>query len=194
MAAAKPQASGGASGLSRLASGAGSRWIGTMAITGSFAAVRAQAPQTAGFSAAFSYVEDLLREDSPARARLRAIAPGASGRIELAGGAYAIEQVFATRPRAEGFFESHRKYIDVQVVVEGEEAMEIVDVTRIAVKEPYSAERDVILYADVAGASEIRLAAGDATVFFPVDVHMPCLQARPTGGLVRKTVVKVPVG
>jgi YhcH/YjgK/YiaL family protein len=165
-----------------------------MAIIGSFAAVRAQAPQTAGFSAAFSYVEDLLREDSPARARLRAIAPGASGRIELAGGAYAVEQVYATRPRAEGFFESHRQYIDVQVVVEGEERIEVVDAGRIAGKTPYSAEKDVIIYHDAADATEVRLPAGDVAIFFPIDVHMPCLRLRADASLVRKTVVKVPVG
>lgn len=164
-----------------------------MAITGSFAAVRAQAPQTAGFSAAFSYVEELLRVDSPARARLRAIGPGSSGKIELAAGAYAIEQVYQTRPRAEGFFESHRKYIDVQVVIEGEERLEVVDAGRIAVKNPYVAEKDVIIYHDAADATEVRLLAGEVAVFFPVDVHMPCLRLRAESALVRKTVVKVPV-
>lgn len=164
-----------------------------MAILGTFAAVRAQAPQSAGFTAAFSYLEELLREDSPARARLRGIAAGSSAKIELGAGAYAVEQVYHSKSRSDGFFESHRKYIDVQVVVEGEERMEIVDIGRIEVREPYSAERDVILYADAVGATHARLMAGDAAVFFPVDVHMPGLRAQAEAGLVRKTVVKVPV-
>lgn len=164
-----------------------------MAIVGSFNAVRAQAPQSAGFAAAFAYVEDLLREDSAARARLRGIAAGSSAKIELAGGAYAIEQVYLTKSRPDGFFESHRKYIDVQVVVEGDELMEVIDIARIGVKEPYHAERDVIIYADGVGASEVRLVPGDAAVFFPVDVHMPGLRPPAGAGLVRKTVVKVPV-
>jgi YhcH/YjgK/YiaL family protein len=164
-----------------------------MAILGTFATVRAQAPQSAGFVAAFKYVEELLREDSPARARLRGIAAGSSSKVELAAGAYAVEQVYLSKARPEGFFESHRKYIDVQVVVEGEELMEVVDIGRIEVREPYSAERDVILYGDAAGASSVRLAAGDVAVYFPVDVHMPGLRARAEAGLVRKTVVKVPV-
>lgn len=165
-----------------------------MAITGSFSAVRAQAPQTAGFNAAFTYVEDLLRESSPARKRLQGIAAGSSERIELGHGAYAIEQVYASKPRAEGLFESHRRYIDVQVIVEGCESMEVVDASRATVREPYNEERDFLLYHDAPDASVVKLRAGEAAVFFPVDIHMPSLRLGAEAGLVRKTVVKVPVG
>lgn len=165
-----------------------------MALFGSLAALRAQAPQTPRFAAAFSYVDDLLREGSPARARIRGIGRGESQRIELGSGVFAIEQVYDTKTRPEGFFESHRKYIDVQVVVEGDEAMEVVDASRITVREPYNPERDLVLYGDVGDASLLRVGAGQATIFFPVDVHMPGLRPLGQAGLVRKTVVKVPVG
>ena len=164
-----------------------------MALFGSLATLRAQAPQTPGFAAAFAYVEDLLRTDSAARARLRGIASGESQKIELSGGAFAIEQVYETRPRAEGFFESHRKYIDVQVIVEGEELMEVVDAARIAAKGAYNPERDLVLYEDCRTASRLHVGAGEATIYFPVDVHMPTLRTGAAPVLVRKTVVKVPV-
>jgi len=165
-----------------------------MAITGSFSTVRAQAPQTAAFNAAFTYVEDLLRESSPARRRLREIAVGSSERIELGHGAYAIEQVYASKPRAEGFFESHRRYIDVQVIVEGCEQMEVVDVARAVVRDPYNEERDFLIYQDAHDASVVKLRAGEVAVFFPVDIHMPSLRLGAAAVVVRKTVVKVPVG
>lgn len=164
-----------------------------MAITGSFSAVRAQAPQTAGFLTAFAYVEDLLRPDSPARMRLGALAAGGSERIELGGGVFAIEQVYLTKARTDGFFESHRKYIDVQVVVEGGEAMEVVDAARVVVKDPYNEERDFLLYQDVSDGSALKLRAGEAAIFFPVDIHLPSLRLGQEAALVRKTVVKVPV-
>ena len=123
----------------------------------------------------------------------RGIPKGESKKIELPGGVFAIEQVYETKPRAEGFFESHRKYIDVQVVVEGEETMELVEASRIAVKDAYQPERDVVIYADHAGASALRAVAGHAAIFFPVDVHMPSLRTGTAPVLVRKTVVKVPV-
>lgn len=164
-----------------------------MALFGTLATLHAQAPSTPAFAAAFAYAEDLLRATSPAQARLRALAAGESKKIELAHGAFAIEQVYLTKPRAEGFFESHRKYIDLQLVVDGDEAMEVVDLSRIAVREPYNPDRDLVLFGDATGASVLRISAGLAAIFFPADVHMPTLRPGPDAGLVRKTVVKIPV-
>ena len=42
-------------------------------------------------------------------------------KVDLSHGVFALEQVYETKPRAEGFFESHRKYIDVQFVFEGDQ-------------------------------------------------------------------------
>lgn len=165
-----------------------------MSLFGSVTTVRGQAPQTPGFVAAFAYIEELMRPNSTARTRLRGMACGKSHKIELEGGAFAIEQVYETRLRADGFFESHLKFIDVQVVVEGDETIEVIDASRIAVREPYVAERDLIIYVDTVDASELRLLAGEAAIFFPVDVHMPSLRLHSAPTLVRKTVVKIPVG
>jgi YhcH/YjgK/YiaL family protein len=54
--------------------------------------------------------------------------------------------------------------------------------------------RDLATYLDAADASQLRLRAGEAAVFFPVDVHMPSLRVGAEPALVRKSVVKVPVG
>jgi YhcH/YjgK/YiaL family protein len=164
-----------------------------MALFGSLSTVRAQAPKTPGFATAFAYVEELLRPGSPVQARLHGIARGESQKVDLGGGVFVMEQVYETKPRAEGFFESHRKYIDVQVVAEGEELMEVIDASRITVREPYAADRDLILYAEGTDASLLRAVAGQVAVFFPVDVHMPSLRLRTAPSLVRKAVVKIPV-
>lgn len=165
-----------------------------MALYGTFATVRAQAPQTPGFAAAFTYVEEALRPGSPAAVRLREIAAGKSQKIELGGGVFVVEQVYETKPRAEGLFEAHRKHIDVQLIVEGEEIMELADLSRMTVKQAYDAERDFALYQDNADASALRAFAGDVAIFYPADVHMPSLRLRSGPVLVRKAVVKVPVG
>ncbi len=164
-----------------------------MAIFGSFSTVRERLAHDARFAAALTYVAELLNAQSLAHARLKALTAGATEKIELPGGAFAIEQAYLTKLRAECFFESHRKYIDVQVVVDGAEAMEATDIGRLAVSESYVAERDLIKYADTAAASRLALHTGDAAVFFPVDGHMPSLQLDAHALLVRKVVVKVPV-
>jgi YhcH/YjgK/YiaL family protein len=164
-----------------------------MAIFGSFSTVQAQVGGSTQFSAAWAYVADMLDPKSAAHRRISQLVSGASERIELTGGAFAIEQVYPAKLRPEGFFESHRKYIDVQVIVAGEEAMEVDEIKRLVVSEDYNPERDFIKYADTATASRLLLRVGDVAIFYPADGHMPGLQsAGPV--LVRKTVVKVPVG
>ena len=165
-----------------------------MAITGTFATVREQCPLTPTFAAALAYAAEVLREGSPARGRLLALEPGKSARVELEGGVFAIEQAYLTKARPEGFFESHRRHIDVQVVVSGREVIEVIDAARSAVHVPYDPERDFTHHADATGTSVVRLEAGDVAVFFPPDVHMPGLRAGADAVAVRKTVVKVPVG
>lgn len=162
-----------------------------MAIFGPLSMVRQQLDGVARFAAAFAYLSEVFDTRSVVHRRIKQLAVGASERIELTGGSFAIEQIYLTKPRSEGFFESHRKYIDVQVMVEGEEMMEVEDITRLAVATAYNPERDFIKYADTAAASVLRMRAGDVAVFFPEDAHMPTLQLN-GAVLVRKTVVKVP--
>lgn len=167
--------------------------LGRMAQFAPFASLRAQqtAPQ---FAAAFAYVAEALRAGSPVQQRILAIAPGQkTDRVELAGGAFAMEQVYHAKARPDGFFESHRKYIDVQVIIAGEEAIEVEDIARLTATMDYSEERDLIKYADTPNASRLVMRAGDVALFYPADGHMPSLQLKGPQ-LVHKTVVKVPVG
>ncbi len=162
-----------------------------MAIFGPFAQIRNQVSDPR-FAVALAYVEEVLRAESEARMRIARVGVGTTERIELAGGAFALEQAYEPKARVDGFFESHRRYIDVQVIVDGEELMEVEDVSRLVVTLPYEAERDLIKYADSAEAAVLKMRVGDVAVFFPEDGHMPSLRWR-GAGLVRKTVVKVPV-
>lgn len=164
-----------------------------MAIHGSTATVRAQTPQSAAFRAAWDYIGTLLDAGSAVHRRVGGLARGESQKHELGAGVFAIEQAYDSKPRAEAFFESHRKYVDIQVVVAGEEAMEVIDAAHASVREPYQAERDLIVYHDAPNASRLHLQAGAAAVFFPADVHMPSLRAGDAAVLVRKVVLKVPV-
>ncbi len=165
-----------------------------MAIFGTIETLKQQVYPREQFAATWAYLEELFAPGSAAAERMKTIAVGETKRVELSGGAFALEQVYRTKERAEGFFESHRKFVDVQVIFEGEERMEVVDGSRVKVRETYREERDLVVYEDLAGASVLALAAGDAAVFFPADVHMPGLRgADGESRLVRKTVVKVPV-
>lgn len=164
-----------------------------MAIIGSITTAKSQSHPASVFAPCFAYLEDLFRPESSAAKRLRGIAIGETQRIELAAGAFALEQVYRSKNRNEGFFESHRKYIDVQVIFEGVEEMELADLGRCTGKHPYDPQRDLLVYNDIPG-SRLLLSAGDAAVFFPTDVHMPGLCGALGSAVVRKTVVKIPMG
>lgn len=97
-----------------------------------------------------------------------------------------------TRPPEQVRFESHRRYIDIQLVVQGQEVIEVAPAASLAVVEPYDAAKDIEFYAVPESRGTIALRAGDFAVFVPGDGHRPGLHL--DGPHVsRKAVVKVSV-
>lgn len=146
------------------------------------------------FVAAFRYVADLLDPNSTAFQRVNKIAIGVTEKLNLDGGAFALEQVYSAKPRTDVFLESHRKYIDVQVIVAGAERMEVIDIARLTESQAYLEERDLIKYTDTTATSHLRMVSGSVAIFFPSDGHLSTLLPETGSVLVRKSVVKVPVG
>jgi len=128
------------------------------------------------FARAFDYIRttDLL-----------ALAPG---RHAIAGDdLFVIVEDGPGRRRDEAQLECHRKYIDIQLVVEGVDEMgwkALADCTQPVAD--YSEERDVQFFRD-APASWIATPAGACCIFFPEDAHAP----RVAAGNLRKVIVKV---
>jgi YhcH/YjgK/YiaL family protein len=163
-----------------------------MAIFGALSTVRSQTVHYRWLLPAFAYLNELFTPDSAAGQKLTSLVPGESFRRELADGNFALEQAYFTKPRAEGVFETHRLYVDVQVIVLGEEFMEVTNPETLIVRDAYNPARDAIFYQDADHASVLRLRAGEAAIYFPDDAHNGGLQI---GGpqLVRKVVIKVPL-
>jgi YhcH/YjgK/YiaL family protein len=164
-----------------------------MALLGTRSTVRAQLANHAHFAPSFTYVEECFQSGSAAGRLLAGLAAGQTERVELAGGAFALLQAYLTKPRGEGRWETHRAHIDIQAVIAGEELMEIADRGRLTLDEDLMPAKDVIFYRAFDQGSVLRFGPGYVGVYFPVDGHMGGLMvAAPT--LVRKVVVKVPVG
>lgn len=163
-----------------------------MALFGILSTLRSQLTRPEHFAAAFGFVEEAGKEGSAAHRQLFGLTAGQTERTELPGGAFALSQVYLTKPRAEGKWETHRAYIDVQAVYAGEETMEVADRGRLTLAEDLTPARDVIFYQPYELGSVVRLGAGDVAIYFPPDAHMGGLvQGAPV--LMRKVVVKVPV-
>jgi len=71
-------------------------------------------------------------------------------------------------------FECHRRYIDVQLLIQGCEKLVYADVTKLETKQPYESLTDCEL---LEGEGEtITLKAGHFVVFFPGEAHKPGLK------------------
>jgi len=163
-----------------------------MALFGSLSTVRAQIASSPAFEVAFAYVGRCLAPGSAEAARLAAVPVGKTVRVELEEGVFALEQAYEAKPPAEGKWEAHERYIDVQVVISGRELMGVIESAGLKLTEDYRAERDLMFFGPASGGSTLRVGPGGVAVFFPADGHMPSL-ADGAPEVVRKTVVKVPV-
>ncbi|MHB1083489.1 MAG: YhcH/YjgK/YiaL family protein [Thiobacillus sp.] len=102
---------------------------------------------------------------------------------------FAIVEACAGRTRAEAKLECHRRYIDIQLVLDGIDEMgwkplaECVDPAT-----DYDAARDIRFFND-APASWIATPPGSFCLFFPDDAHAPLVSTE----FIRKVVVKIAV-
>ncbi len=102
---------------------------------------------------------------------------------------FAIVEACAGRTRAEAKLECHRRYIDIQMVLEGIDEMGWKPVAECV--EPatdYDAARDIRFFND-APSSWIATPPGAFCVFFPDDAHAPLVSV----GEIHKVVVKIAV-
>jgi len=116
----------------------------------------------------------------------------ADGRIPIDGDrVYALVQSYETRT-GDVVFEGHRRYIDFQYVVRGEEALGWAPVERATIVRPYNEERDMWLGAvPVTEMTMVHLSAGQLAVLYPSDAHAPGRSATGVAAPVKKIVVKV---
>ena len=114
------------------------------------------------------------------------------GRYDICGDEiYAMVQRYTTKPREQGKWEAHHKYIDIQFLVEGCEQIGVVDTRKLTIAEEYSVESDIMFFADEDG-DFIKLTGDKFVLLFPQDAHMPGIASN-TPSAVTKVVIKIPV-
>jgi biofilm protein TabA len=115
-----------------------------------------------------------------------------SGRYEIVEGVFANCSEYQTKLTEDGRFETHRKYIDIQLLLEGRELIDVTDPRDLEPIIAYDAEKDIAFYRRKEGRHRVVLSPGIMAVLFPQDAHMPSVAVgRPE--TVRKVVVKVAV-
>ncbi len=112
------------------------------------------------------------------------------GRNEICG-----DEIFANvmeakpRTKDEVPLEVHRKYIDIQVPISGDEVMGYTPLEDLPAAD-YSEENDVALYpVGMLAASYFEVKRSMFTIFFPQDGHAPAVTPVP----VKKIIVKIAI-
>ncbi len=137
-------------------------------------------PASDGLEPAFEYL---------AKLDLAGVTPG---RTPIIGDdVYAVASKYTTRAFEAARFEAHRKYLDIQYVVSGQETIGFLPSTEgLKVLEPYDAEKDIELFAVPEAYARLAMRAGQFALLRPGQAHMPnCHLDGPHD--VTKVVVKV---
>ena len=103
----------------------------------------------------------------------------------------AIVSEYETKVKNEVGYEAHRKNIDIQYLLKGEERVACLPVEKLKETKPYSEEKDAAFFTASVQPIEMTLGGGYFAIFFPQDGHMPQLCVNDEPMIVKKVVIKV---
>ena len=103
---------------------------------------------------------------------------------------YVNRDTYVARPLEECFFENHEHYLDLQIVLKGQEIFGYTDITNptLKVTTPYNTEKDVTKYSATADTVYFTLDEGFALVF-KEDIHLA--KCKVNDDIVEKAVIKI---
>ncbi len=106
---------------------------------------------------------------------------------------YANVQTLTTKNKSLKNWEVHKKYIDIQYVIHGQECMEygILEDFKDTV-EKYDDEKDVEFLTSTNYFNSINVKAGNFVIFYPNDVHAPMLSVWEDKEI-KKVIVKIKI-
>jgi YhcH/YjgK/YiaL family protein len=130
------------------------------------------------FRQAFEYFHQIDPQTIPA------------GKYEIDGQAmYVLVQEYNTKSKEQGFWEAHRRYIDLQYVVQGMEGIGYANIQDLQQGE-YDASKDFL---PLHGEGDlITVRSGNFVLLLPEDAHMPGM-ALGDSAPVKKIVIKISV-
>ena len=124
---------------------------------------------------------------------LKSVKPDiAPGTYQFSPRVKAIVSEYETKVKNEVGYEAHRKNIDIQYLLKGEERIACLPVEKLKETTPYSEEKDAAFFTASIQPQEMTIGNGYFAIFFPQDGHMPQLSVGEPE-MVKKVVVKVAV-
>lgn len=116
------------------------------------------------------------------------------GKISLCNDIYVNVEEYNTKKLSEAKFESHNKYIDVQILLCGKEEIYIAQKTDLSVDVPYDTTKDIEFYSEsVSDYQKILLDGTNFAVLFPHEAHAPQVAVNNKPKNVKKVVIKIKI-
>lgn len=114
-----------------------------------------------------------------------------TGHYEICKNAYANIDEYCTKPIENCKFEAHKKYIDIQMLLQGTEELDYISVDGLQVSEDYDAKRDVMFFKDPLKIPDtLQLDPFKFALIYPHEAHRPQMGDCQK---VKKVVVKIVV-
>ncbi len=105
---------------------------------------------------------------------------------------YAIVSEYVPKEEAECNFEVHRRYIDLQYLINGEERMGVTTLDKVVPIGEYDEKKDIVFFKpDAPGLYEVATPEV-FYIFFPKDAHRPSIKEK-DGVSVKKIVIKIKI-
>ena len=114
-----------------------------------------------------------------------------NGKYEIDGeDIFAVVNTYDTKSQNACQWEAHKKYIDIQYILEGLERIGYVNIQNLEIISDFNADNDIMF---LQGSGNIlTFESGMFILFTPTDAHMPGLKAG-EAQIVKKVVVKVKI-
>ena len=144
------------------------------------------------FEKAFLYIQKLQDKNSLEYKSLANIGLDECNKIVLDENCFILEQAYITKDKKDCFFESHRKYIDIQYIFEGSEIMEVENINKLQITQEYNESLDFAKYEQKPNSSTLIINENELAIFYPNDAHMPCIKVDNNQKII-KAVFKIAV-
>jgi YhcH/YjgK/YiaL family protein len=112
------------------------------------------------------------------------------GKVVLNNDDYYGVNTINTKDKSLGFWESHKKYVDIHYIIEGQEIIGYENINNLLINKSYDEQKDLITYFGEL-ANPILMKKGMFIILTQQDAHMPNISHNSTPNLLKKVVYKV---
>lgn len=113
------------------------------------------------------------------------------GHYEIDEKSYVNVDCYETKSHDKCFPEAHKKYIDIQIILSGQERLDFENIEKLLIKDEYDSQRDVLFFEIPQNSNTVYLEQGSFVMLYPQDAHRPQMTAADTPQKVKKAVVKI---